>query len=74
MRVHRPCFRAPPDWLGNVSKLKTAIGNRTLSPVQEKAQNLFPLTFISNSKRSNFETVPKRVSRRASEKNRPFGE
>jgi hypothetical protein len=50
------------------------IGNRTLSPVREKPQNLFPLKFISDSKRSNFENRTESEESRASEKNGPFGE
>ena len=56
-------------WLGG--RIRTAIwriGNRTLSPLREKAQNPFPWKFISNSKRSNFEN---RTEARALEKNGP---
>jgi hypothetical protein len=42
--------------------------NRVL-PVREKPQNLFPLKFISNSKRSNFENRTESVEARASERN-----
>jgi hypothetical protein len=51
-----------------------AIENRTLSAVREKPQNLFPLKFISNSKRSIFENRIESVKSRAWERNGPFGE
>ena len=50
------------------------VRNQTLSPVQEKRQNLFPLELISNSKRSNFENRTEWMESRASERNGPFGE
>jgi hypothetical protein len=56
------------------SNLEMANWNQTLSPVREKTQNLFPLEFISNSKRSNFENRTEPVKSRASERNGPFGE
>ncbi len=41
---------------------------------EAKPQNLFPLKFISNLKRSNFENRTESVESRASERNGPFGE
>ena len=41
-------------WGGRIRTAIWRIGNRLLSPVREKPQNLFPLKFISDSKRSYF--------------------
>jgi len=71
----RSCVAERTDgWLGWIRASKWRIGNRALSPVREKTLNLFPLKFISNSKRSNFQDRTERMESRASERNGPFGE
>jgi hypothetical protein len=61
-------------WGGRIRTSRWPIGNRTLSLVREEQQNLFPLKFMTNSKRSNFENRTKWIESRASERNGPFGE
>ena len=63
-----------PGWGGRIRTSRWRIGNRTLSPVREKPHNLFPVTIISNSKRSNFENRTESTESRDLERNGPFGE
>jgi hypothetical protein len=76
LRVSRALSQSTrlPSWGGRIRTSRWRIGNRMLSPVREKPQNLFPLKLISNSKRSNLENRTESVKSRASEKNGPFGE
>jgi hypothetical protein len=67
------------EWLAEAGGFEPRYGGleiiyQTLSPVRKKRQNLFPLKFISNSKRSNFENRTEWMESRASERNGPFGE
>jgi hypothetical protein len=61
-------------WGGRIRTPRWRNGNRKLSLVRQKLQNLFPSKLISNSKRSNFENRTGSVESRASERNGPFGE
>ena len=63
-----------PGWGGRIRTSIWRIENRAFSPLREKPQNLFPLKFISNSKRSIFENRIESVKSRAWERNGPFGE
>jgi hypothetical protein len=51
--------------------LAMANWDRTLSPILEKQQNLFPLKIVSHSKRSIFENRTELVESGASERNEP---
>jgi len=66
--------RTLPGWGGRIRTSIWRIENRAFSPLREKPQNLFPLKFISNSKRSIFENRIESVKSRAWERNGPFGE
>jgi hypothetical protein len=61
-------------WCGRIRTAIWQVGNQTLSRVRESQQNHFPVKFISNSKRSNFENRTELMESRASERNGPFRE
>jgi hypothetical protein len=65
------------DWMAGATGFEPLDGElktgRSRLP-EENGKNLFPLKFISNSKRSNFENRIESVESRASERNGPFGE
>ncbi len=61
-------------WLGREDSNLDMANLESLSAFGEEPQNLFPLKFISPSKRWNFENRTKSAESRASEIIGPFGE